>query len=691
MATNQINIVITAQDKASKPIRDVSQSTDELTGSTSKFGSVMMTLGKAGIAAGIAGFASLAAGAVSAAKTSYDQVKAVEEARFGLQAYEKDASKVSRVLDGLVAYAKSDMGVLFNRKDLFDAASTLKMYGDATDSLTDHVKILSKGVAQGKTTFQELSGIIGRSAAKGRLDAVDFDMLIERGIGLDRRFRGATVSANDLWKALNNAIPDATLAGRADTIEGRMIRLQSAWRSVGDAILGVDQKTNNFIAGGLGDRIQKGISLLTEKLRMLAPFIRDLFRNVEGSLRVIFSGEYKADWFAGLDENNPAIKFFKVIHDAAKQAYDFIKPSIDRLVNAFNQELAPAFEKLWATVGPKLLPGLKMLAIAIGGALIGALWLLIEGLTAVTKAASFTADVITNLVNGFDQGLKAVLTFAFVSGKQLAMFFNSIPALFENAKTSIIVGVAGAAQAVTQWFQNLPGMIAFALGAAVGRLMAFATVDVPSFVNSAIQWFQQLPNQAAMALMGLYNTVTGWFTRTTDDAAQTVPRMTNAVVSEVQTLPARIANALSAMWANVRGSFEALWNATTDWTTKFVENVVGIIASLPDRINGIIRGAAKNMLGWFTDLTKNFMGGVDFGFNAHASGTNYAPGGLTRINEHGPEIVRMPTGAEVIPAYRSRQMQTAGASVVIQNYNSYNDRDDKRFFRDLGFALELAS
>jgi hypothetical protein len=48
-------------------------------------------------------------------KASINQVRAVEQATVALNAYEKDASKVNTVLKDLLAYARSDMGVLFQR------------------------------------------------------------------------------------------------------------------------------------------------------------------------------------------------------------------------------------------------------------------------------------------------------------------------------------------------------------------------------------------------------------------------------------------------------------------------------------------------------------------------------------------------------------------------------------------------
>lgn len=249
-----------------------------------KINAVEKSYGLLAKTAGVAGLA-IAGGFTMAAKASFDQVKQVENATFALRAYEKDAQAVNTVLSQLVSYARSDMGTLFQRDELFQAASNLKGFGDATSDLSEHVQILSKGVALGMTTFDEFSQIVGRSAASGKLTAQAYDQLASRGIILESSFRGAAITADELFQAIDNAIDDDVLAGRADTIEGRMIKLQSAWRDLGAQILGVDAATSTFIKGGLGDSLLNLISrtrdFIAENRQMII---------VVGTMAVTFGG-----------------------------------------------------------------------------------------------------------------------------------------------------------------------------------------------------------------------------------------------------------------------------------------------------------------------------------------------------------------------------------------------------------------
>lgn len=226
---------------------------DTLSKASSTINNVADSLGKViklGVAVGVTG----GAGMMAMANAAFEQVKAVQNAAFGLKAYEKDADAVTKTLGDLVKYANSDMGVLFQRQELFKAATNLKVFGVETNKLVDYTKILSKGVALGYTSFEELSFILGRTVSQGKLTGDAFDQLIARGIKLPDSMRGAKVSAEELFEALDKSLPDDILEGRASTIEGQMIRLQSAFRSLGAAILGVNDDADGFVNGSLGDR-----------------------------------------------------------------------------------------------------------------------------------------------------------------------------------------------------------------------------------------------------------------------------------------------------------------------------------------------------------------------------------------------------------------------------------------------------
>lgn len=205
----------------------------------------------------------------SAAKASWDYLTSVQQSTLALKAYTGSADAARGITKELIAFAKSDVGVLFNRKELLGAAQALAGYGAEASRVADYVKIMSRAVATGNTTFEELAPILGRIAAQGKITSTDFDVLTGRGIILDKSMRGAAVSFDTLFAAISQAIPADILDQQANTVNGAVIRLQTAFRELGDAILGVEYGSAfselgaTFVSGGLGDTIVNGIKQIT--------------------------------------------------------------------------------------------------------------------------------------------------------------------------------------------------------------------------------------------------------------------------------------------------------------------------------------------------------------------------------------------------------------------------------------------
>lgn len=251
-------------------------------------------------ATAIAAGAVLAGGIAAAAKASYDQVDAVQQATVGLNAYEKDADKVSSVLKGLLGYAQSDLGVLFNRKDLYASAQSLKIMGDNTDELVGHVQILSRSVGLGLSNWDDLNLIIGRVGSTGRLTGEDFDNLTKAGFKLDPALRNTNTTFQELFKQLDRGIPTNALEGQANTIKGQGIRLETAFRNVGNAILGVDKDTNLFIEGGLGDTFVRGTKRATQLLKDLQPAAAAFGRGLSATISVVSDAAHQISGFSNI-------------------------------------------------------------------------------------------------------------------------------------------------------------------------------------------------------------------------------------------------------------------------------------------------------------------------------------------------------------------------------------------------------
>lgn len=357
--------------KAKGTLGGLDRSMDNSSSIASNLGAAAGKVLKAGLVAGTAAAAGLTAGLTKASKASWNQVDAVEQATVGLRAYERDGAKVNAVLGDLISYARSDMGVLFNRKDLFQSAQMMKLNGAATENLSGNVQILSRSVGLGLGNWDLLNRSVGRVLSTGRLTGIEFDILTESGFKLDKSLRNTNLTAEELFDALDKGIPTDALEGQANTIRGLGIRMESAFRGVGDAVLQVDSDTSKFVEGGLGDRLVKGMGAFTGILKDAQPLIRDW------GDRLLKTGDM-------------IVKDFKPTIDLAVKG-------VSGFAREFTSQAVPAIQGLYRAIVNDLLPGIRTF---ISSPLVSFLG---QTLTFAFKTAAGGATILT-------QGLGFLLT-----------------------------------------------------------------------------------------------------------------------------------------------------------------------------------------------------------------------------------------------------------------------------------------
>lgn len=102
---------------------------------------------------------------------------------------------------------------------------------------------------------------------------------------------------------------------------------------------------------------------------------------------------------------------------------------------------------------------------------------------------------------------------------------------------------------------------------------------------------------------------------------------------------------IGAIASGITGSASAITKAAMDTMSSVISkitgtavDIAGMVASGVTDIGGAIAGAMGNLGDWWDDITP------------WASGTDYAPGGMSLVGEEGPELINLPRGSQVIPA-----------------------------------------
>ncbi len=400
-------------------------------------------------------------------KMAWDQVSGVQQATLALRAYEKDGKKVDRVLKGLLSYARSDMGVLFNRKDLFAAAQGLKVMGDDTSNLTDHVKIMSRSVGLGLSTWGDLSQIVGRVGSTSRLTGDDFDSLTKAGYKLDPALRNTDVSFKSLFNAMDKGIPVDAMKGQAEAIVGIGVRLQTAFRGVGEAILGIDKDTGKFIKGGAGQKLNDFLKGLPDLLKAAQKGMKENKKYIWIVAGAIVGGLVPAFYALAasvIAATLPLLPFLTLGAAIGAVAYliyrnwDIIGPVFERVKSAMWKAL-PALNFL--INGLQRLSEWLMKQPGWVRSVVSAFFILIGILLAATGSAMLFAGSV-GMVN---KGLAAMIVKSGIAASAVRLLSMALRRLF---LIGIIVTLMTAAWKAGEWlvttFKNIGYAIAGSLG-----------------------------------------------------------------------------------------------------------------------------------------------------------------------------------------------------------------------------------
>lgn len=113
-------------------------------------------------------------------------------------------------------------------------------------------------------------------------------------------------------------------------------------------------------------------------------------------------------------------------------------------------------------------------------------------------------------------------------------------------------------------------------------------------------------------------------------------------------------NSIKTAFGGIRDSITGAFSAAKDKVAGFFSWLDQKIESVP--ILGSIYKGGKNAVSWIADQ-----------LDGNAMGTPYWRGGLTRVNERGGEIMRLPSGTQIIP--HDVSVKAAGGRSVTVNVN----------------------
>lgn len=650
MANNRINIVITADDKASKPIRDVAGAMDDGSDKSSRLAGALGVLGRAATVAAVTGIAATTAGLGSLITYSFNATRQVQGYVAGIRGLTESSEQAGDVIKSMVDYVQ---GKPFDRIEVLGAARNLLVFGRSAEETKKDIELLGRAVVVSGSDFQSLSQIFGRVASSGRMMTDDFNQLMYAGVnigatltknlGVDmaqlrKDMSDGKVSFEEFRKALEEALPANAVEEASNTIDNKLLTLRASFRNLGFTILGVDfSKVDGagmplVAPGGLLDRLVKGVTDLSNLLKSQG--VKDAFATATRLMLDL------GDTMGRLiSENLPPL--IAGVLDLGTRIGDYLGPKFQALWQVVQENLMPALGRLWREFIQPLIP-------VIGTALVVAFG-------AAVDAGTFFVSMLSGLIN-------------FLSSNQWVIW--AAIGAFTAFKGALAI------EAAKQNFEA-------AISGIHGQLdTTRSKLDGINTSLGSIGWMAA----GAAASIGLQIII--------DKTTETlnVVRQLGDAIDKTREEGRKTDEAIMKRFQEGKISVEDFNNYIRS-TEQVAQNTIQNTKHMYDGFLGPLNRSLDNLFVRMSGAQEQFKG---TGFGGFASGTNYAPGGWTWVGERGPELAKLPQGTQVMQSYRSRSEgspASSGAPTVNMygDININNGGDEYRLLSNIGFALELRS
>jgi hypothetical protein len=167
--------------------------------------------------------------------------------------------------------------------------------------------------------------------------------------------------------------------------------------------------------------------------------------------------------------------------------------------------------------------------------------------------------------------------------------------------------------------------------------------------------------------------------------------LTNAALGPLSDMAKTAGNAFNTVLKPAISTISSFVSTTAAPAMDSLSSAIGSVSGAINGIGGAVSGAIS-WLGKLADKIRSMPSLPSFGGGGgdtpgFATGTTFAPGGMSWVGERGPELVNLPRGSQVFTNAQSQRM-TGGATYNITYYGTGNQdersvRDDIRYLQML--------
>jgi hypothetical protein len=685
VADRKINIIVTAIDKATGPLGVIQSGLGGL-------GRAAGGLATAGLAAATAGVAALGVGLTQVVRLGSDAEEAA--AKFGV-VFANTGSQVSTAVD---QFARSVGRSKFELREMAATfGDTFKPMGFTEQAAAD-LSVQMSRLAVDLGSFNNMPTDEALRRLQGTLIG-SHENALAFGVVITENTLKAELAANGWDKLTGAALEQAKVQARVNLLmrgttdaQGDAERTASGWANTSRRLMSILTDTGTTIGTKLLPTITPLLAQFTDMAERVAPLLGDKLASMAntGIQLVIDSFKTWQEAFAGdwIDAGSEKINgLHRVVGNVATVVGDLSR-GLDTFIALTRDGATPATalkEALADLVPPEvmqvvtpLVDGIANLADKMRSAwqAVSIFKMMVEN--GVEPAAALkgvlssfvgreTADNLVNAAVGIKDFVGGIISFVEQNPREIEGVLLGIGTALgilglHSAVTTMMsllaaglaaVSVAGGATTIVM------GALAVPLGVVTGLLTALASpiVLLALLVGAlAAAWYTNFGNIRGNTML-IANILKHYFEVTIPNAMETLKQA--AFILKVK---------WGEFWEAIGSRLNKIW----------LEVIQPIIARITGAINGALAGLEKlsgaNLTG---SNDKNASGLSKPGANAR--GTSFWRGGLTWVDEEGPELVNLPTGTQINNAQTSRQMagqMGSGGGVTIQNTFYVNSEMD---------------
>lgn len=570
---------------------------------------------------------------VNYARQGWDAKQAVDMLTPSLNLAAGTATDLNAVTGGLGNTLKAfgaDASEATKYADMFTVAQA--QANTDVQSLFDSMSVAGPIAKTVGWQFEDIATLVGTFGDMS-IDAVEGANALKTGLA---RLSGGNATANKAMSALGISLYDDN---------GHMLSMVDTIGTLQEAFNGMSEQEQMLYASQLfgANQMSKWLALINGPAADALQAMRDNISDASGQAQ-----EAADAMMTPIEKLKSAFDVLK--YTIGETLAPVIQPLIERLT-----ELVDSFRKLEPAQQQQII---KMAAIAAAvGPLLMAFGHAVVGAAQLMRAFSI---------------IKGAATVA-----QAALAAFGAPALIVAGAFAAVVAAIAVVVTHLDWFREAWSFVGPAASAAVGNLIS----AVQSLASALAPIFGFIGDLIAAGIIGPLTGAIAMATPLIQGLATLIQILANTIRGVVNI----IAGIFTGDWARA-------WDGMKTVASGSIQAVIGVIGGLVDVIGGIASavGGAIDAFGRLAGAAGGASAAASGAVNTanssarssgsgagsvprarlplsrrNASGTSWFEGGVTQVNEKGPEIIDLPVGSRIYPHERSLNMaRREGAEAV---------------------------